>query len=408
MDEEKKSTAGASANKKASSSSHPFKLIRNDYYLTICCYAFILVVICTVAIKMIFSYDATKAHIASFFRAISPFLIAILIAYILTPFVRTVDRLLKKAFKNITDSVSMIIAMLIVYIGAIALMIALFFWVVPEVFRNLAELVNFIPTTYSQVEDLLAKLQERFPQADLHGLFDVVENAESNLTNTLQDFSKNVLPVVYNASISVVSWFVNLIVAIVASVYMLYGKGSMKRMVKVFVHSFFSEEHYSGIVDVLRDCSHIFSKFVVSKMVDSLIIGIICFVLMNILNLPYALLISIFVGITNMIPYFGPFIGAIPGLIIELAVSPFKALTFLIMILCLQQFDGLFLGPKLMGGSIGIKPIWIIIAVTLGGRFFGVAGMFLGVPVMAIILYFADRIARHQLSKKGMKLEDIS
>ena len=129
--------------------------------------------------------------------------------------------------------------------------------------------------------------------------------------------------------------------------------------------------------------------------------------LMTILQLPYVFLISVFVGVTNMIPYFGPFIGAIPGIIIMLVVNPIKALIFTIMILCLQQFDGLFLGPKLMGDSTGIKPFWIIFAVTLGGKLFGVAGMFLGVPVMAILVYFAERITRHQLRKKDMVPEDI-
>lgn len=405
--EQNSSNTGNNGDEQFNEFKHPFKLIRNDRYLTICLYTFILVVVCTIAIKMIFSFDATKAQIGGFLSAISPFLIAILIAYILTPFVHFVRKLLQNVFKKLKPNVAMIISMLIVYLVALALMIALIFWVVPEVVKNIGELVNFLPTAYSQLIDLMEKLQERFPQVDMHSLLDWLQNTETNLTGILQNFTKNVLPVLYNASVSVVTWFANFFIAIVASIYMLYGKESMKRLVRLFLHSFVPEERYPIITEILRDCSRIFSKYVVSKMVDSLIIGLICFVLMNILALPYALLISIFVAITNMIPYFGPIIGAIPGLIIQLAVHPIKALTFLIMILCLQQFDGLFLGPKLMGDSTGIKPFWIIFAVTLGGKLFGVAGMFLGVPVMAILVYFAERITRHQLRKKDMVPEDI-
>ena len=128
---------------------------------------------------------------------------------------------------------------------------------------------------------------------------------------------------------------------------------------------------------------------------------------MAILRLPYIFLISVIVGITNMIPYFGPFIGAVPGAIILLVVDPMKAVIFLIMILCLQQFDGLVLGPKLLGNSTGMKPIWIIFAITIGGRFFGVPGMFLGVPAFAILGYLAERYMRYRLRKRNISMEDI-
>ena len=123
---------------------------------------------------------------------------------------------------------------------------------------------------------------------------------------------------------------------------------------------------------------------------------------MCILKLPYALVISVFVGITNMIPYFGPFIGAVPGILILLFIKPVKALVFAIMVLCLQQFDGLILGPKILGESTGMKPLWIIFAITVGGSMFGVIGMFLGVPVVAIINYLFDLYLQYRLKKKNI------
>ena len=142
-------------------------------------------------------------------------------------------------------------------------------------------------------------------------------------------------------------------------------------------------------------------------MIDSFIIGVLCSILMTILKLPYVLLISVVVGITNMIPYFGPFIGAIPGIVIILCIDPIKALIFAVMILCLQQFDGLILGPKLLGDSTGMKPLWIIFAITIGGKFFGVIGMFLGVPVMATLGYLAERYMRHRLRRKHISMDQL-
>jgi predicted PurR-regulated permease PerM len=131
-----------------------------------------------------------------------------------------------------------------------------------------------------------------------------------------------------------------------------------------------------------------------------MIIGVLCFLLMLILRLPYAFLISIVVGITNMIPYFGPFIGAVPGILVILFISPVQALIFAIMILCLQQFDGLILGPKILGSSTGMTPLWIIFAITVGGSLAGIIGMFLGVPVVAFLNYLGDRYLSHLLRKK--------
>ena len=142
-------------------------------------------------------------------------------------------------------------------------------------------------------------------------------------------------------------------------------------------------------------------------MIDSFIIGILCAILMTILRLPYVLLISVIVGVTNMIPYFGPFIGAVPGIVVILCISPIKALIFGIMILCLQQFDGLILGPKLLGNSTGMKPIWIIFAITIGGKFFGVAGMFLGVPVVATLSYLAEQYIRRRLKAKNLSMDEM-
>ena len=384
------------------------RFLRNNQYFTICIYTFLLVVVSAIAIKAIISFDQTKAFFANLFRAVSPFLIALLIAYILMPFVRAVNNLLGRCFKKLPEKPRMVLSMLIVYLIGIGLIITLLIYVLPAVVENLIDLIGNIPKMYTAVRNFVSTLQERFPDIDLSSVTNMLDNTQTDVVAGLQDIAGSIIPVLYTASVSVVTWIANFVIAVVVSVYMLYGRKSLLRMLKIVLYALVPRNRIPVLKEILLDCNRIFSKFVVSKMVDSVIIGILCAILMTILRLPYVFLISIVVGITNMIPYFGPFIGAIPGIVIMLVMDPIKALIFAIMILCLQQFDGLWLGPKLMGNSTGMKPIWIIFAITIGGKFFGVLGMFLGVPVVAILAYLAERYMKWRLAAKQIDMNEIT
>ena len=204
---------------------------------------------------------------------------------------------------------------------------------------------------------------------------------------------------------SIISWIINIILAFVISCYLMSSKHRIIHGMKRIIYALFDQETAYKVIFTIKECNHIFGQYIIGKALDSLIIGIICFVLMCILHLQYALLISIIVGITNMIPYFGPFIGAIPGLIILLIISPKQALIFLILIFLLQQFDGTILGPKILGDSTGLSPIWIIFAITVGGATGGVVGMFLGVPVIAVLVYLMNHIFDYMLYKKHLKTD---
>ena len=154
-----------------------------------------------------------------------------------------------------------------------------------------------------------------------------------------------------------------------------------------------------------RRVDYIFSGFVRGKLLDSLIIGILCFIGCSILNMPYTPLISVVVGVTNVIPFFGPFLGAIPSALLILLVSPLQCLYFVLFILLLQQLDGNVIGPKILGGSTGISSLWVIIAILIGGGFGGVLGMFLGVPIFACLQVLVRWLVNTRLQKKHMPLE---
>lgn len=410
--ENKEKTTGESARKNMRHATPPGekqKFVKNDQYFTVCIYAFVLVLACAITIKAIVDVDQTKAFFGGLFRAVSPFLIALLIAYILNPFVKVVNRFLRKVFPRLKqhEKVSMVISMLIVYFLGLGMIITLLIYVLPEIVRNLGELIGSLSGGYKALFEWLEEMQEKFPMVDFSSIISMLRDTQSDLTNSLKDIAADIVPVLYTASVSVVTWIGNFLIALIVSVYMLYGKASLKRLVKIVLYAFIPGEKIRHVKGTVTECNKIFSQYLISKMIDSFIIGILCAILMTILRLPYVLLISVIVGVTNMIPYFGPFIGAVPGIVVILCISPIKALIFGIMILCLQQFDGLILGPKLLGNSTGMKPIWIIFAITIGGKFFGIAGMFLGVPVVATLSYLAEQYIRHRLKAKNLSMDEM-
>ena len=222
------------------------------------------------------------------------------------------------------------------------------------------------------------------------------------LTNNLLT---NIVPMLYEASMSFAKGLFNLFIAFIVSIYMTIDKFILKYAGKRIVLAIFNENFSYRVLRTLKDCHNIFSGFIIGKSIDSLIIGLLAFVAMTILKLPYTVLISVIIGITNMIPYFGPIIGAVPGAFILFIVSPMKCLIFIIMVFVLQQFDGLILGPKILGESTGVRPLLILFSITVGGAYFGPLGMFLGVPFFATVQFLIKNWVDYRLYKKKIKIK---
>ena len=184
------------------------------------------------------------------------------------------------------------------------------------------------------------------------------------------------------------------------SIYLIIDKRRIKDYLCRFTYAIMSKEHSESLFTIVKDCNQICKSFFIGKTIDSLIIGTLCLIIMSIVGLPYAVLISVIVGITNMIPYFGPYIGAVPGIIILFIDKPSEGIAFGIIILILQAFDGWILGPKILGNSTGLRPIIILFAISCGGAIGGPPGMFLGVPAFGIISYLLDKFVEYKLAKK--------
>ena len=384
------------------------KFESNNKYFSICTYAVATFTICLIIFKFINNWRDAQKYTACILSTLSPFLIAFLIAYFINPLVNRIDKILfsrttSQKFNKLHKFLSLLLAYVIV-IGFIALVLT---FVIPQIVESILELIRQSSSLYDTIMTNLNLLNERYPNIDFAYIIDTINNALPNAISSVQTVMTDIVPIIYNAGMSIISWIINIILAFVISCYLMSSKHRIIHGMKRIIYAFFDQETAYKVIFTIKECNHIFGQYIIGKALDSLIIGIICFVLMCILKLQYALLISIVVGITNMIPYFGPFIGAIPGLIILLIISPKQALIFLILILLLQQFDGTILGPKILGDSTGLSPIWIIFAITVGGATGGVVGMFLGVPVIAVLVYLMNHIFDYMLYKKHVK-SDLS
>ena len=380
------------------------KFIRNNKYFTISIYALIVILVSAIIFKAVIDLDQTKKGFSRMLGMLSPFIFGALVAYILNPlsemFSRWLDRLAEKLHREISPAARTALSIFLTYVLVLGFIILTLVFVIPELNANAVDFVNSIPKAYDMLLQQLAKLQERFPNADIQGVTKPLTDAIPELITNLRTWVTNIVPTLYSISMSIANWIINVLITIIVSIYMLYDKKRLMHACWRILYAFVPERAIPQCHEIMAECNRLFSSFIIGKSIDSVIIGVICFVLMTILHLEYAPLISLIVGITNMIPYFGPFIGAITGALILVSIKPLHAFGFLVMILVLQQFDGLILGPKILGSSTGMKPLWIIFAITFGGYIAGVIGMFLGVPLVSFFAYLMNRYLDYRLGKK--------
>ncbi len=380
------------------------RFIANSQYFTLAIYVVITFAVCLIVYNFINNWHVARGYLISILSTLSPFLIAALIAYFINPIINMIDRVIFSNFnmekhQKAHKFLSLLLAY-ILFVGAIVLVLA---FVMPQIILSLMQLVRQMSTFYYRISKNLNSLNEMLPGVDLAYVQDLASQYLPDYIKSLQSTISSVVPMLYDASLSIIGWIINIILAFVISCYIMSDRAYLKRGSKRVIYALFSEETSYKIIVTVRECNSIFSEYLIAKAVDSLIIGFLCFILMCILKLPYAVLISLIVGITNMIPYFGPFIGAVPGAIILLITSPMKALIFLILIIALQQFDGVILGPRILGNSTGLPPIWIIFAITVGGAMGGWIGMFVGVPVVAVLTYLGNNYVDFLLYKKNIQ-----
>ena len=220
--------------------------------------------------------------------------------------------------------------------------------------------------------------------------------------NDLLPKSNTYLTSITTGLINVFKVLLNIIVGLIVSVYLLFSKETFIGQFKKLNYALFKPKKANIVIQTARKSNEIFGGFISGKILDSMIIGIICYIVLLIMKMPYPVLVSVIVGVTNIIPFFGPFIGAVPSFIIIVLANPIQGLYFLIFVVILQQVDGNIIGPNILGDSTGLSPFWVIFAIMVGGGLFGFAGMLLGVPTFAVIYYIMQEILRYFLRKRDL------
>lgn len=363
-----------------------------------------LVFICTLIIVAVINLGTTIDIIGRFLAIIAPFIFGFFFAYLIRPIVVTLEKPLKKIKKGKGEKIKRVISIVVSYLIVIGALTIIIVYIFPQMKNSVKDIGNSVKNGYNYVTNHLDEMNAMIPVINLGSVIEYIQN---NLIDKLMSNSGTIVPVVYHFSSSVLTSLYNIFMGLVISIYMIIDGQKLKNSIKRIIYALSPIEKAPAICKTISKCNHIFNGFLFGKAVDSLIVGILCFIAMSILQLPYSLLLSVIVGITNMIPYFGPIIGAIPGFVIYLFIDPKLSLFFAIMILILQQFDGLYLGPKILGDLTGIKPLWVIFGIVIGGAYFGAVGMFLGVPTVAVFMYLADLFIESKLKKKKIDLSDM-
>ena len=383
-----------------------------DRYVRAGVISFVVLAAVVVVFFLLYKIDAVHDALSAFFEVIQPIVVGFVVAYLLNPLMKLMDKYLVKFFVNVCRfkkkgaSISRFISVIVSIVVFLAAIAALVWLIVPELIVSITGIVNTLP---AQIDKTVENLQKFFNQneylaAAMTAFLDWEKDfVEKDLMEWVAPYAGQVA----SGVIKTAEFLWDFVVGIIVAAYMLLRKEQFAAQAKKLLYAFIKKENADKILVVLKKSNSIFSGFINGKIVDSIIIGILCFIGVSILRMPYPVLVSVIVGVTNVIPVFGPYIGAIPCIILITIVNPWKGLYFAIFILLLQQFDGNILGPKILGDSTGLSPFWVIFSIVVCGGLFGVVGMVVGVPLFAVIYYLVNETVRMRLAQKNLPIETV-
>ena len=371
------------------------------------------VIACSILFYMALNYlDELKLGLTRCLEILSPFIFGLVITYLLNPLVKFLQNrifgpLCEKIFgkKKKENGVARMVSVILAEIFMLALITGLFFLIIPQLYSSIETIVVNSPTYIESMTNWATKLLADYPEISdyvAQTLGDVNTNFISWLQTTILPKLGSLLSNVGTGVRYVVTTVYNLVIGVIVSVYVLYDMEGFKARAKRLLYSVMSVESAKKFLDTLRFIDRTFIGFLNGKLLDSAIIGLICYIFCVIFKMPYALLVSVMIGVTNIIPFFGPLIGAVPSAIIILMVDPVKCLIFVIFVILLQQLDGNFIGPKILGSTVGISGFWVMFSIIVGAGLFGFWGMVLGVPIFVVIYTFINEGIKKRLRRSEL------
>ena len=374
---------------------------------------FLIVIACVLFYFALLRFEQVTGVITTIIDVTKPVIYGFAIAFLLNPIVRKVDRKLipileEKVGMEKAKKLSRTAGVTAALLFLVVLIVALCSMLIPELYKSIRDMLIELP---GQITEMSANIEAFLAKETTMG--SVLTSALEELTVTFEnwlrtDFMMQANKLVTNVTTGVVNAVgevFNFILGLIVSVYVLFGKERFAKHAKKVTYAFCSTDHANMILHLTRKSNQIFGGFIIGKIIDSVIIGIICFICLSILRMPYTLIVSVIVGVTNVVPFFGPFIGAIPSSVLILLADPVKGLYFIIFIFLLQQLDGNVIGPKILGDSTGVSAFGVIFSILIGGGLFGFVGMIMAVPTYALGYYILMMFTERKLEKKSLPLE---
>lgn len=387
-------------------------------YISIAVLALIVILVSIVFNNILEHGTQYKQIRATLKNTFMPILLGFVLAYLMNPILNILEDKLftplagliypkpgqekkKKSTSRALGVITTIAIFLLLLVGGLCM-------VIPQVYTSVEKIVGDLPGYYRELENWIYGML-----SDENEMSTYIMNVMDNLYIQLWSYiNTTVVPnmdkIVKGITTGIIEGFkilMNLILAIIISIYVLCEKENLISFVKKLTYSYLSVKKANQLVTAVRYVHVVFGGFINGKIIDSFIIGILCYVCMLILRLEYAVLISIIVGVTNVIPYFGPFIGAIPSGLLLLMAEPRQGLIFAVFVLVLQQLDGNVIGPLILGDRLKISSMWILFAILIGGGLYGVPGMILGAPTLACIYALLGKDSRRRLEKRSLPTE---
>lgn len=378
----------------------------NKKYDTIAAYVVITFAVCLLMVLVCINFPSILIYIKKFFKVAAPIIWGIVIAYICNPIMKISERLMKKIFdrkkphRRLTRAVSAAVSLLFLT----AVIVALFAVIIKQMTTSIVEILGSVSDYIKQLEELVAKLLGDYPE-----IVRAIESQLDTVQPKLIEYANNLIPMLGDLSLKLKDGAVDFIIAIkdfiigfIVALYLLLSKETFIAQSRKIVYALLPKNAGKNVLRVCARANGTFSGFLSGKLLDSFIIGAICFVCMTVMKIEFAALISVIVGVTNIIPFFGPFIGAVPSAFLLLMAAPKQVIPFVVFIIVLQQVDGNIIGPKILGDSTGLSPFWVMFAILVGGGLFGFAGMLLGVPVFAVLYAMFSEFIAHLLKKRKL------
>lgn len=362
-----------------------------------------LITYAVLLVAVIVNLDFVFSLVATVFTILSPILVGFCTAFVLNGPYLSCRTLYGRVFKGKrTKKLVKPLSLITIYI-LFLLLIALFvLMVIPQITSTITNMIDNIENYVANAQNTITKFFEYFHLENF--LFFDLTDLESYLTSFLDFLGNSImgwLPHIFDMTKNIATFITNALLGFILSIYMLASRERLLRQIKALSFAYIPKKIVEKLYDTTLFTSQVFNSFISGRLLDAFIIGILCFIGMSIFRFEHAVLISVVVGVTNIIPIFGPFIGGTVGAILLLITNPIQMLWFILFIVVLQQIDGNFIGPKIVGDSMGIPAMWVMIAVIVGGGLFGVLGMLIGVPFFAVIYLLAQKAIRARIAKNN-------